>query len=632
MLESFAYTVLSDFERLRYMCGFAGFGCTDGSLWDERYLWANLGRRMGARISHRGPDDRDVHVSPNSVLAHARLAVMDPVGGRQPMTEMVRDHEVTIAYNGEIYNFIELRDELKKLGHVFKTECDTEVVLKSYIQFGEDCVQKLNGIYAFVIDDTANDKLFFCRDRFGVKPLFYTFSNDRIVFASEIKGLFEYPGVNPTVDRNGLAEIFGLGPARTPGCGVFKGINELLPGHCAVFSKGSFIEKRYYAVAPYEMTDTYEQAVENVRYLICDIAKRQKIADVPICTFLSGGLDSAVITALVAQELKKDGRILDTYSFDYEDNDKYFTASSFQPTEDEPWAEKSSEYIGTKHTRLICSNDALYSCLFDAVIAKDLPGMADIDSSLVYFCRQVKKNHSVALCGECADEIFGGYPWFNNPDCSSFPWCRNMDYRKSILREDVAQFVDLDSYVQNQFRLTLTDTPVLAGESEQRIRERQMNWMNIKWFMQTLLDRKDRCSMYSGLEVRVPYADHRLLEYVYNAPWEYKCHDGVVKSLLRDAAKGFLPDDILYRKKSPYPKTHNPGYEALLKNKLKFILVDSLQPINKIIDSELVSKLLDADFDYGKPWFGQLMAGPQMIAYLIQINYWLIHYSIRLEL
>ncbi len=611
-----------------FMCGFAGFSNFNLDFTDKKNYYYDLGKRMGMRISHRGPDDSGVYISKNSVLSHTRLAVMDPLYGKQPMTAYAKGKDYTIAYNGEIYNTKELKALLMAKGYVFDTNCDTEVVLKAYIEFGEKVADYLNGIFAFAVHDNLNERLFLCRDRFGVKPLFYTFSDDGLVFASEIKSLFEYPKVKPIIDKNGLCEIFGVGPARSPGSGVFKNILELEAGFYAVFDKNGLHKKKYYTIECYEHEDSYEKSVDYVRELLFDIADRQLVSDVPLCTFLSGGLDSSIITALAAQKIDT----LSTYSFDFEENNTYFSPTSFQPTQDEPWAKKVSEILSTEHKTLVCSNDDLFSNLFDAVIAKDLPGMADIDSSLLYFCKEVKKNHTVVLCGECADEIFGGYPWFNSMDYSAFPWSRNLEYRNSVLNPDISHEMNMGNYVNQKLEETLLKTPTYYKDNDAMLKMRKMSYLNIIWFMQTLLNRKDRCSMYSGLEVRVPYADHRLLEYVYNMPWNYKCKNGVQKSILRDAARGILPDNIIDRKKSPFPKTHNPVYEKMLKNKLKCILKDPLQPILKILSKDTVNALLKEEFDYGKPWFGQLMAGPQLLAYLIQINYWLIKYNIYLDI
>ena len=615
------------------MCGFAGFFDCEEPLTDEKYLWMALARRMAGRIAHRGPDDRGVHVSKACALAHARLAVIDPANGAQPMTFTEDGFAYTIAYNGEIYNAPELRDELRGHGYTFQTSCDTEVVLKSYMCFGEQCAEKLNGIFAFAVDDEQRGRIFLCRDRFGVKPLFYTFSGSRIVFASEIKALFEYPGVQPEIGRTGICEIFGVGPARTPGCGVFENIREIRPGHCARFDRDGFSEYAYFALEARPYTDTYEVSVEKVRELLEDIVERQLVSDVPLCTFLSGGLDSSVITALAASKLRAHGQSLATYSFEYSGNDTYFEPNSYQPDRDEPWAEKVSALLGTDHTTLVCANDRLVNLLTDAVIAKDLPGMVDIDASLLYFCREVKKKHVVAVCGECADEVFAGYPWFHRENPAGvFPWSPELSLRTGLLKPEIAHAAGIEAYVQERYAETLDAVPVLRGESAKNRQFRALSYLNLYWFMATLLERKDRCSMYSGLEVRVPYADHRLIQYVFNTPPEIRAPHGVVKGLLRDTCRGLLPDDVLYRKKNPYPKTHNPHYEQLLKKRLSDVLRDPEQPIHTLLSEEAVQGLLHETFDYGRPWFGQLMAGPQLLAYLLQINIWLNRYRIRITL
>lgn len=617
------------------MCGFAGFSDYSDSLLDEKYQWLALARRMAGRVGHRGPDDRGAHVSAHCALAHARLAIIDPENGAQPMTVRKDGGEFTIAYNGEIYNAGELRSELESRGYSFETNCDTEVVLNAYLCYGEDCAQHLNGIFAFAVDDGPRGKTYLCRDRFGVKPLFYTLQGPRLAFGSEIKALFEFPGVNPVLGAEGICEIFGLGPARTPGCGVFEGISEMKPGHWAVFDRDGFRDHQYFDLEAAPHTDDYETTVEKVRELLLDTVERQLISDAPLCTFLSGGLDSSVVTAIAAHILEQRGQRLATYSFEFEGNEENFKPSSFQPDRDEDWAKKVSQALGTEHHTLLCNNGELETSLLEGVIAKDLPGMSDIDGSLLHFCRQVKRRHSVALCGECADEIFGGYPWFHRRemfDGAHFPWSNNLDTRRSLLKPEIAEAAGIESYVNLRLQETLDSVPVLRGESGESRRMRQISYLNIKWFMSTLLDRKDRCSMWSGLEVRVPYADHRIAQYVFNTPWEFKCPDGRTKGLLRDAARGLLPEDVLERRKSPYPKTYDPAYEQDLKGRLGFVLQDSSQPIHKLLSAEAAQALLTEDFDYGKPWFGQLMAGPQMLAYLLQVNYWMLHYNIYVNL
>ena len=617
------------------MCGFAGFADFGQGLVQPPQLSLDLVRRMVRRIAHRGPDGQGAHLSQNCALAHARLAVIDPKNGQQPLSLPWQGHQVTIAYNGELYNAPELRRDLEARGFSFSTRCDTEVALAAYLAWGLDCPRRFNGIFALAVDDPAAGRAFLCRDPFGVKPLFYTLREGRLVFASEIKALFEYPGVRPVVGKEGLQEIFGLGPARTPGCGVFEGIRELKPGHLAVFDRQGFRELAYFDLEAQPLELSYQQAVEQVRDLLTDAVRRQLKSDVPLCTFLSGGLDSSLVTAIAAKSLGELGEKLDTYSFEFEGNSQWFRPSSFQPDRDQDWAERVSTILGTDHTTLLCTSRELADSLKEAVIAKDLPGMADVDGSLLRFCRQVKRRHTVALCGECADEIFGGYPWFHRRemyDGRHFPWSNNLDLRAGLLRPEIRTELDLEGHVSQRLEETLAQVPALPGESEEQVRTRQLSYLNIHWFMSTLLDRKDRCSMASGLEVRVPYADHRLAQLVYNIPWEYRCRGGEPKALLRDAGAGLLPEEILHRRKSPYPKTHNPSYEALVKEQLLSVLRDSSQPIHKLLSEETVTGLLGQTFDYGRPWFGQLMAGPQLLAYLLQINFWLAHYQIYIQL
>ena len=616
------------------MCGIAGFCDYSDDFTEEAPFLGRLVRRMGDTLRHRGPDENGIFLSGHAAFAHQRLAVVDITGGKQPMTAYLGGYRCTVVYNGELYNTAELRRELETAGYFFETDSDTEVLLKCYMNYGMDCVKKLNGIFAFAIDDEKRNCCFLCRDRFGVKPLFYTMAGGRLVFGSEIKALLKYPGVSPVLDRQGLCEVFGIGPARTAGVGVFRGINELKPGECAVFDRDGFHPHTYFRLESYEHPDSYDETVKHVRDLVEDAVTRQLVSDVPLCTFLSGGLDSSVVTALAARQYRRTGKTLSTYAFDFAGNDRYFHPTAYQPDADQPWSKKMADFCGTDHHVLICDNISQTDCLYDAVDAKDLPGMADVDSSLLYFCRLVKREHVVAVCGECADEIFGGYPWFHKKEAFEghcFPWSPDLSVRTDLLKADVADALNVSEYVNRRYEESLAEVPALEGESPQEKRRREISWLNIRWFMGTLLDRKDRMSMASGLEVRVPYADHRIVEYVFNAPWSFKNHNGLNKSLLRDAAVDWLPENIRLRKKSPYPKTHNPGYEALLRGRLTEIMNDADEPLHALVDEAGVRRLMNEKSDYGRPWFGQLMAGPQMMAYLLEINYWLKKYEISIE-
>ena len=615
------------------MCGICGYISYKNNYMKTEREERNKVRSMAQTLKSRGPDDYGEWVGEHAVFAHRRLAVIDPERGRQPMKRISEGYEFIIAYNGELYNTAELREDLENFGYEFCTSSDTEVLLYSYIHYGSECAKKLNGIFAFAIYDTMRQSVFLCRDRFGVKPLFYYNTGEELVFASEIKALFKFPQIRPELDREGLCELFAISPARSAGCGVFTGVKELKGGHCMRISRRGICDAPYWQLKSGEHTDSYDDTIEKVRYLVTDSIKRQLVSDVPIATFLSGGLDSSFITAVAARELKKKGERLSTYSFDYEGNDKYFKKSSFQPDSDTEWVPRMSEAFDTNHTYLVCPNDVLVPLLDDALYAKDLPGMADCDSSLLYFCKEVKKHHTVAVSGECSDEIFGGYPWFRDPkafNTPAFPWCYDLSMRNDVLIDSVRDSLGLEEYSRMRYEESIAQTPQYIGDSQEEARRREISYLNINWFMTNLLDRKDRMSMASGLEVRVPFCDHRLVEYVWNIPWEMKNKDNISKNILRQAAKGILPEDVRLRKKSPYPKTHNPFYEAEVQQRLRQIVEEPDSPLLALCDRGKLFKILNGEFDYGKPFFGQLMAGPQFIGFLVQINTLLDKYNVRI--
>jgi len=585
------------------------------------------------KLSKRGPDDCGKWVSDHALIGHKRLIVVDPAGGCQPMIRKYGGYKYILTYNGELYNTSELRAQLESLGHRIISTSDTEVLLISFIEWGPECVNHLNGIFAFAIWDEKNRSIFMARDRFGVKPLFYSHSGNSLIFGSEIKVLLANPLIKPIIDGEGLSEIFALGPARTPGHGIFKGIFELKPAHTLLHSsKGTFINK-YWSLESKPHNDNIYETILKTRQLVYDAIIRQLVSDVPVCTFLSGGLDSSIITALAAKHFNDSGKQLNTYSIDYVGNDQFFKANDFQPDSDSYWIKRVSDEFNTNHNYITIDNEDLARALNDAVYARDLPGMADIDSSLLLFCSKVKEGATVSLSGECADEIFGGYPWFHREDLmnsQTFPWSRHVNERSVILSPELNSIINVEEYACMRYRDTINETPKLTGEGPSDARRRELFYLNINWFMSTLLERKDRMSMACGLEVRVPYCDHRLVEYIFNTPWDMKMYGGREKGLLREAFKGILPDDILFRKKSPYPKTHNPAYENFVRKWLIEILNDTSSPIRRLINIDSVLDIAKGTSDYGKPWFGQLMAGPQLMAYLIQVDIWLRDYNVTI--
>ncbi len=614
------------------MCGISGFFHAKRDFTKERAKYQEILDSMNDRIRRRGPDDSGTFLSPHFGLAHVRLSIVDLVTGHQPMFKTVQGQTWGIVYNGELYNTDELRQELKGLGHTFETASDTEVILTSYLEYGPEFVTKLNGIFAIAIMDPVQDRLILYRDRAGVKPLFYTVAEETVVFSSELKGLLCFPGTKPRISKNGLNEIFSIGPARTSGTGVFEDVYEVLPGHYLICAPDHCRQDCYWKLESHPHEDSYEKTIETTAFLVEDSIRRQMVSDVPVCTFLSGGVDSSLVSSICAQELKKQNKRLTTFSFDFVGNKENFKANSFQPSQDRPYVEQMVSYLNSDHHFLECSTRAQAELLKDSVLAHDLPAMADVDSSMLYFCSQVSPLCKVALTGECADEIFGGYPWFHREECfkaHTFPWTMDLKARQVLLKDDFLGELHMEEYARRTYEASLAQTPALPGESPTEARRREISWLNLRWFMQTLLNRMDRTSMYSGLEARVPFADHRIIEYLWNVPWEMKAKDNVVKNLLRQAGRGMLPDEILFRRKSPYPKTYDKAYETLLAGKVRDILEDTSSPILQFIDREKTLRFLSSPSDYGKPWYGQLMAAPQMMAYVIQIDFWMRQYQVE---
>lgn len=612
------------------MCGIAGLVNFKKNIVQDKDILNN----MIKTLEKRGPDAKGYYISPNVLLGHRRLIVVDPEGGLQPMTKIFEGKKYTLVYNGELYNTEDLRKELKAKGFTFDSYSDTEVLLTSYICWGKDCVNKLIGIFAFGVFDEDKREVFLARDQMGVKPLFYTVHDNTLVFGSEIKTLLADPRVKREIDMEGLTEIFGLGPATIPGSGVFKNIKEIAPANCLLVSGDGNIKKwEYWTVEAKEFHETAEEAIVHARELLIDAVKRQLVGDVPVCTFLSGGLDSSIISAIAAEEFRKQGKKLTTYAINYEDNEKYFKASLFQPTSDEYWSEEMAKFINSDHRKVVLNHSDLAAALRDAVISRDLPGMADIDSSMLLFCKEIRKDFVVGLTGECADEIFGGYPWFTRDEMfylDTFPWSRFVNDRKAIVNKKLKN-MPLEELVRTQYEKSLSKVPHLDGESKRDYRMREVSYLNLKWFMVQLLTRKDRTSMYNGLEARVPFADIRLVDYAFNLPADVKLYKGREKGLLRAAFEGILPNDIIYRKKSPYPKTHNPVYTDIVCKMITEILDKKSSPIHEIIDEKVVREIILTKGElYKAPWYGQLMTGPQLLAFLIQVNIWLEEYNVNL--
>lgn len=585
---------------------------------------------MKRTLTPRGPDAEGTYFDEDAALVHRRLIVIDPEGGKQPMHSPNRN--TIIIYNGELYNTPDLRTELMSRGHEFVGHSDTEVLLHAYLEWKTDAFSRLNGIFAFAIWEKRERRLTLCRDRLGVKPLFFAPIRNGLTFGSTIDTVLCHPEIEPALDEDGLRTLLLLGPARPPESGVFRQIKSLLPGHFAVLTPENFTDHVYWQLEAHEHEDDLPTTIERTHTLICDAARRQLVSDVPLACFLSGGLDSSILSMLAAKDYAARGETLHTWSVDYRDNDKYFTKSIFQPNSDDSYIDQMVDFLGTHHHRVVLEPEALCAALLPATDARALPGMADVDSSLLLFCAAVKRGGTtVCLSGECADELFGGYPWYHREEIlfeDTFPWSRSVGLRLGLLTPDAVR--NGEEFVRQHYRDTCDRAPKLSSDDKKAARMREMFVLNLDWFMATLLDRKDRMSMYSGLEVRVPFCDHRIVEYAYNMPWDFKSLEGREKGIVRRAFADELPKEIVYRKKSPYPKTFHPVYTRLCADYVRRIFEDNTSVAASLFDRNAVQKLMQRPESLAEPWFGQLMRTPQIFAYIIQLDRWFRHYHVKI--
>lgn len=621
------------------MCGIAGWIDWSGDLTNQ----GSVIERMAATETHRGPDLAGSWLSPHAALAHRRLIVIDPNCGPQPMVYGEHGRQYALTYNGEIYNFRELRRELEELGHTFRTHSDTEVLLHSYLEWDTQCVQHLNGIFAFGLWDEARQRLMLARDHMGVKPLFYAQRGSSMLFASELKALLANPLVKPEVDLQGLSDLF-VPIGKRPGAGIYRDVHEVRPGYMLLFEQERRQTIQYWSLHSAPHTEDLETTVEHVRALLEDTVRRQLIADVPVVTMLSGGLDSSGLTALAGREFRREGKTLNSYSIDFVDSAAHFQGYPLRPSLDAPWVKRVSEYVGTRHHTLTIDTPELVENLLVPMRAHDYPTMGEMETSLYLLCKDMKQEATVALSGESADEVFGGYPWFHNErvlDAQTFPWYADAGFGAQFddtgsigevfsawLSPDIREKLQLGAYISRLYREALAEVPHLDGENPRDARMRELFYLNLTRFLAMLLDRKDRMSMAVGFEVRVPFCDYRLVEYVWNIPWDMKNVDNIEKGILRRAFADVLPDDARNRRKSAYPSMQNPSYAQALRELVLHILNSANEPIHTLINPSLTRALVGGNASNQSDQLDEHVAA--FFERLIQINAWLKEYHVTL--
>ena len=582
------------------MCGIAGWVSFDRDLRSQPVTVDAMTETM----SCRGPDDRGTWLAEHAALGHRRLAIIDLPGGRQPMSVDTPDGPVAMVYSGEAYNFSELREELHGRGHRFRTDSDTEVVLRGYLEWAEAVADRLNGMYAFAIWDSREQKLVMIRDRMGIKPFYYYPTPDGVLFGSEPKAILANPIARRAVNLDGLREIFAF--IKTPGQAVWEGMREVEPGTVVTVGVNGLRERVYWSLPTKEHTDDQADSVARVRELLDDVVRRQLVADVPRCTLLSGGLDSSAMTAIAAGQLAEEGETLRSFAVDFVGQSAKFVADELRGDPDAPYAREVAQKSGTEHREIVLNSAELADPEVRAKVirARDLPvGLGDMDASLYLLFKAIRRHSTVALSGESADEVFGGYRQFFDPkaqQADTFPWMVGFAEQiigdsTEILTEATAKALDLPTYVQDNYDAAVSGIERLDGESDFEYRMRKICHLHLTRFVRMLLDRKDRVSMAVGLEVRVPFCDHRLVEYVYNTPWTLKTFDGREKSLLRHATSDLLPKSVASRVKSPYPSTQDPRYAAALQDNAKEILADPSHPVFEIVDRDWLARAVAVD-------------------------------------
>ena len=571
-------------------------------------------------LKHRGPDEEGILFSSFHMLGHERLSIVDLNGGHQPMS-LINKH---LIYNGELYNI----NELKKILDINSNIGDTNILLRLLDKEGINSLSKLNGIFGFVYVD--NDIVYAVRDPFGVKPIFYSIDNGDLIVSSEIKAILKLKG-EAIVDSEGLKELLAMGPSHSIGKTIYKGIYELPPGCYLKYDSKNYEIIQYYSIPTYKNTLSYKEAVIKTNELLTNAIKKQMISDVDIACFLSGGLDSSIISTIVSKNKEK----LDCYTIDYEDNVKDFIPNEFEKSRDYDYAIKVSNSINANlHTALI-DNETLIDNLKRAVICKDGPGMTDIDSSMIYISEEISKKYKVALSGECADELFAGYSWFysKEKEKKGFPWIRNLKDREELLNPKWRNKLNLCEYAINEYERAIKQAPIHELDNTLEKKHRQMTFLNIRYFMANLLDRKDRMTMGAipPIEARVPFCDKNLVEFLYNLPFKYKYRYKTEKKILRDAYKGIVIDEVINRKKSPYPKSNSLVYETKIKELLIKTLEDKNSILYELFDISKIMELINSKEELKTPWYGQLMRKTSFFAYLYQIDYWYRKYNIRIE-
>jgi asparagine synthase (glutamine-hydrolysing) len=584
------------------MCGIAG--------WISYGRFESLGdtvTTMADTMACRGPDARGAWEAPHVALSHRRLAVIDLSHGQQPMRAETPDGIVVLVYSGEVYNCPELRRELGNRGRVFRGTSDTEVVLQSYLEWGSAAVERLNGMYAFAIWDGRDESLKLVRDRAGIKPLYIHRTPDGVLFGSEPKAILAHPAVEAAVGIDGFRELFSM--VKSPRQTIWTDISEVEPGTLVTITRAGIREDVYWRLQTLPHEDDRARTVERVKELLTDTIARQLVSDVPIGVLLSGGIDSSSLTAVAAKHLAAGGAKVRSFSVDFLGQTDNFRPDKLRPLPDTPFVRDVVAHSATEHTDIVLAAEQLADPMVRerVVRANDFPlGHGDMDASLALLFENIRAHATVALCGESADELFGGYHQFFSTavrKSGTFPWLAGPHLpqyaatdprRPAVLTPEFERMLDMEDFVAQSYQEAVAKIDRLDGEDELEWTMRKINNLYLTRFVRILLDRQDRLAMAVGLEVRVPFSDHRLITYVYNAPWSLKAYDGREKSLLRGAMANLLPHSVSERLKSPYPSTQDALYAVTLQGQVRELLSNAGHRVFELVNRASVVKAAES--------------------------------------
>jgi asparagine synthase (glutamine-hydrolysing) len=596
---------------------------------------ANVLHSMTDTMRKRGPDAKGIWVSQSAALGHRELAATDLAGSAQPLRVEADKGTVTVAYAGEIYNSHELRREIEGLGGILKTGFDAEILLQSFLLWGSQFVNRLNGMFGFAIWDGRTRQLLLGRDRLGVKPLYYFEYPDGLLFASEPKGIMANPLFEARLDTPALPIV--LQPRLAlPGETPLIGLHEVPPAHVVTYSEAGLSRRRYWQLTSAPHHDSFDETARHVRALLEDIVSRQLTTSVPCGAMLSGGVDSTAVAALAMRVLRKEdpSRALDTFCVQFESDPAHFVPTELRPDVDAPYAAAAAEFIGSHHTTVTATMQDLLDAIPATRRARDLPGWGQFDASMYLLFQQMRRNCTVALTGEAADEVFGGYPYFFKQDLiqrNHFPWIGDGPKLSDYLSPELMAVVNPQEDERARYSQLMSNVPRLPGEDGENARMREIFFLGMSGPLAVILDRKERMSMSLGLEVRIPFCDHRLIEYMWNVPWSMKSSGGV-KGLLKASMADVLPPSTVSRKKSAYPHVQNPQYDQALIREATWIVNDKASPIAWMFDTSRLNRLIQQiSANELRSELPGGASGAHLLIHLVEMRSWIDDYQVYLR-